>query len=107
MLDLMYTNLSRQLNDVAGGIGASELAELGSNFLTQAFKGNTVMPTPRSSEAKLPTMQSLGAESEIGSFTAPICDFFIELFDLKESNWLRRQAIVVILQQFLGGTIER
>jgi sorting nexin-25 len=43
----------------------------------------------------------------MGSFTTPICDLFIELFDLKENNWLRRQAIVVILQQFLGGTIER
>ena len=107
MLDLMYTNLSRQLNDVAEGIGASELAGLGGNLLTHAFKGNAVLPTPSPSSAKMHTMQSLGAEPEIGSFTAPICDFFIELFDLKENNWLRRQAIVVILQQFLGGTIER
>ncbi|KAK4058531.1 tRNA (guanine-N(7)-)-methyltransferase (tRNA(m7G46)-methyltransferase) [Microbotryomycetes sp. JL221] len=41
-------------------------------------------------------------------FTAPICDLAITLFNLKDSNqWLRRQAIVIILQQVLGGTIER
>jgi hypothetical protein len=40
-------------------------------------------------------------------FTAPICDLFVEIFQLKENNWLRRQAIVIILQQILGGTIER
>jgi hypothetical protein len=43
----------------------------------------------------------------IPDFTAPICDLFIEIFELKENNWLRRQAIVIILQQLLGGTIER
>ncbi|KAG0305867.1 Intermediate filament protein [Dissophora globulifera] len=38
----------------------------------------------------------------------PLCDLFIELFELKEkNNWLRRQAVVIILQQVLGGTIER
>jgi sorting nexin-25 len=49
----------------------------------------------------------IGGESGSTAFTAPICDLFIELFDLKENNWLRRQAIVVILQQFLGSTLER
>lgn len=41
-------------------------------------------------------------------FTEPICDLVSEIFELKrENNWLRRQAIVIILQQLLGGTIER
>ncbi|KAK4053527.1 tRNA (guanine-N(7)-)-methyltransferase (tRNA(m7G46)-methyltransferase) [Microbotryomycetes sp. JL201] len=44
----------------------------------------------------------------LSHFTAPICDFFITLFQLKDKNqWLRRQAILIILQQVLGGTIER
>ncbi|KAF9920674.1 Intermediate filament protein [Linnemannia zychae] len=48
-------------------------------------------------------------ESEgVTMFTEPLCDLFIELFELKEkNNWLRRQAVVIILQQVLGGTIER
>ncbi|KAF9577545.1 Intermediate filament protein, partial [Lunasporangiospora selenospora] len=40
--------------------------------------------------------------------TAPVCDLFIELFELKEkNNWLRRQAMLIILQQVFGGAIER
>ena len=37
-----------------------------------------------------------------------LCDLFLELFELKEkNNWLRRQAVMIILQQVLGGAIER
>ncbi|KAF9084567.1 Intermediate filament protein [Mortierella sp. AD031] len=43
----------------------------------------------------------------VTTFTEPLCDLFIELFELKENNWLRRQAVVIVLQQVLGGTIER
>ena len=109
MLDLMYTTLGRQINDVAG-LGASDLAGIGSSFLSQALNTGPYTPGWLRPEppAQLPaTFKPLGGESGTGSFTTPICDFFIELFDLKENNWLRRQAIVVILQQFLGGTIER
>lgn len=42
------------------------------------------------------------------SFTAPICDLLIEIFELNDKNrWLRKQGIVIVLQQILGGTIER
>lgn len=41
-------------------------------------------------------------------FTEPLCGLFIEMFELKEkNNWLRRQAVMIILQQILGGAIER
>ncbi|KAK7206109.1 PXA domain-containing protein [Myxozyma melibiosi] len=41
-------------------------------------------------------------------FIKPICDLFLELFDLnKGNNWIRGRASVVVLQQLLGGTIER
>ncbi|KAF9565949.1 Intermediate filament protein [Mortierella alpina] len=44
----------------------------------------------------------------VTTFTEPLCDLFIELFELKQkNNWLRRQAVVIILQQVLGGAIER
>ncbi|KAI8640059.1 PXA domain-containing protein [Parasitella parasitica] len=55
--------------------------------------------------AELP--DSLKAEG-ITKFTEPLCDLFIEMFELKDkTNWLRRQAVVIILQQILEGTIER
>ena len=41
-------------------------------------------------------------------FTEPLCDLFIEVFELKEkNNWLRRQAVQIILEQIFGGAIER
>ncbi|KAH6570262.1 hypothetical protein BASA60_007866 [Batrachochytrium salamandrivorans] len=42
------------------------------------------------------------------SATDAIIDVFIEIFELKEkNNWLRRQAVVLFLQQLFGGTVER
>ncbi|KAA1137982.1 Intermediate filament protein, variant 2 [Puccinia graminis f. sp. tritici] len=44
----------------------------------------------------------------ITPFTQPISTFLIEIFDLNDHHqWLRKQGIVIILQQILGGTIER
>lgn len=41
-------------------------------------------------------------------FTKPISNFLIEIFELNDQNqWLRKQGIVIVLQQILGGTIER
>ncbi|KAI3475140.1 hypothetical protein L1887_63501 [Cichorium endivia] len=41
-------------------------------------------------------------------WTEPICDLFTEVFELHEkNNWLRRQAIVILLQQLFGSTVER
>lgn len=41
-------------------------------------------------------------------FVKPICDLILELFDLQNTNnWFRGKAMVLLLQQFLGGTIER
>lgn len=55
-----------------------------------------------------PSSSSSVASEGITKFTEPLCDLFIEMFELKEkNNWLRRQAVVIILQQILGGTIER
>ncbi|KAF9175647.1 Intermediate filament protein [Mortierella sp. AD010] len=54
------------------------------------------------------TRQAVVEPEGVTTFTEPLCDLFIELFELKEkNNWLRRQAVVIILQQVLGGTIER
>ncbi|KAK8866014.1 hypothetical protein IAR55_001165 [Kwoniella newhampshirensis] len=121
MLDLMYSTLNRQLNDFGGlvGLGGEELA----GFLPQSLKTGVYTPQwlktdpMESATGSVPraglgagggsAIHALGGESGMTSFTGPICDLFIEIFDLKENNWLRRQAIVVILQQFLGSTIER
>lgn len=49
-----------------------------------------------------------GGESDNTRFITPICDIFLEVFQLHQGqNWLRGRALVVVLQQLLGGTIER
>ncbi|KAL5396530.1 hypothetical protein PMIN02_003138 [Paraphaeosphaeria minitans] len=45
---------------------------------------------------------------ELEPFVKPICDIFLETFELnQQNNWLRGRAVVVVLHQLLGGTIER
>ncbi len=47
-------------------------------------------------------------QAQVEPFVKPICDIFLEIFELnREDNWLRGRAVVVILHQLLGGTIER
>lgn len=47
-------------------------------------------------------------DKEVEPFVKPICDLFLEVFELNRgSNWLRGRAVVVVLHQLLGGTIER
>lgn len=42
------------------------------------------------------------------TFVKPICDLFLSIFALNKSNsWLRGRAILVVLQQLLGSTIEK
>jgi len=53
-------------------------------------------------------LKPLEGETSTSTFSAPICDLLLAVFELnKTNNWLRRQAVVIILQQVLGGTIER
>ncbi|GEQ68491.1 hypothetical protein JCM33374_g2159 [Metschnikowia sp. JCM 33374] len=40
-------------------------------------------------------------------FVKPISDLLLTIFDLSKSSWLRGRALLVILQQVLGSTIER
>ncbi|CAI4047550.1 Mdm1p SKDI_13G0350 [Saccharomyces kudriavzevii IFO 1802] len=47
--------------------------------------------------------------SQNKSFVKQICDLFISLFVLNKTNagWLRGRAIITVLQQLLGSTIEK
>lgn len=41
-------------------------------------------------------------------FIQPICDLFIQLFGFdRGNNWLRGRAVVLVVQQLLGGTVEK
>lgn len=98
MIDIMTQSLTRQLAEVAGDLVPALRSFQPPKKQVKGKENDTGL------SALPPTLQPL--EGEASGFTAPICDLFIEVFDLKE-NWVRRQAIVIILQQILGGTIER
>jgi sorting nexin-25 len=103
MLDVMIQRLTRQAAEFAGIVGSGVNDE---DLVAQALKSSG----RANSEDAL--MQLSGVlkplEGETSTFSAPICDLVLAIFELnKKNNWLRRQAIVIILQQVLGGTIER
>lgn len=53
-----------------------------------------------------PAPQDLPDE-ELSSFAKPIVDLILEAFELREkSKWIKKKAVVLVLQQILGGTIE-
>ncbi|KAG8875090.1 Intermediate filament protein [Tulasnella sp. 331] len=115
MLDVMIQRLSRQAAEFAGIVGSGVNDE---ELIALALKSKSTMQSnaagrdvpPEETLLKLSSgdLKPLGGESGLSSFSAPICDLILAVFELdKQNNWLRRQAVVIILQQVLGGTIER
>ncbi|KAG8818694.1 Intermediate filament protein, partial [Serendipita sp. 399] len=104
MLDVMIQRLTRQAAEFAGIVGSGVNDE---DLIAQAISSSK--EAPELTLSKLPKdLKPLEGESGVSSFSGPICDLILAVFELdKKNNWLRRQAIVIILQQVLGGTIER
>ncbi|KAJ7597461.1 PhoX domain-containing protein [Mycena floridula] len=104
MMDVMIQRLTRQVAEFAGIVGSGVNDE---DLVAQALNASG----KSASEAALmlsADLKPLEGESSTSTFSAPICDLVLAIFELnKENSWLRRQAIVIILQQVLGGTIER
>ncbi|GAA5874051.1 hypothetical protein JCM1840_006129 [Sporobolomyces johnsonii] len=89
MMDTIIERLSQQATEFAG-IGGNGIRD--EDLVEQVLAGG---------EGRI-------GEEGLTYFTAPICDLFVTIFELREkNNWLRRQAILIVLQQVLGGTIER
>lgn len=125
MLDAMIMRLSQQAADFAstaaayalssedviassqspGGSESASIKSIATSSADVSFDNGATLDLLSSG----PTGSLRSADSEgLTSFTAPIANLLVEVFDLKDkSSWLRRQAIIIILQQVLGGTIER
>lgn len=105
IVDTVIARLSQQAADIAGLSGSGVQDE---DLLGQLSKGANATPGASPSTTLSPRVAGTAGEEGLTYFTAPICDLFVTLFQLKEkNNWLRRQAVLIILQQVLGGTIER
>jgi sorting nexin-25 len=105
MLDVMIQRLTRQAAEFAGIVGSAVNDE---DLVAQAIRAFGKMTSEDTLMQLSGDLKPLEGETSTSTFSAPICDLVLAVFELnKKDNWLRRQAIVIILQQVLGGTIER
>ncbi|OOG01193.1 hypothetical protein ASPCADRAFT_203064 [Aspergillus carbonarius ITEM 5010] len=112
----IYNSVADGMDDFLGNFGVlDQLSTAGQNLISAATsQQSTAVPdtglatedavTAAEAEAELNAFE----DRELEPFIKPICDLFLEAFELnKGNNWLRGRAVVVVLHQLLGGTIER
>jgi sorting nexin-25 len=109
----IYNSVTDGMDDFLGNFGVlDQLSTAGQSLISAATQANTSTPASLTED----TVTSAEAEAELNAFEdrelepfiKPICDLFLEAFELNRgNNWLRGRAVVVVLHQLLGGTIER
>ncbi len=120
----IYNSVADGMDEFLGNLPVlDQLSLAGQNLISAATSQfNTMAPTlgggPHHSSEEDDTTLLQTAEAraelldfenrEIEPFVKPICDLFLETFELnRANNWLRGRAVVVVLHQLLGGTVER
>ncbi|CAO2650504.1 Nn.00g017960.m01.CDS01 [Neocucurbitaria sp. VM-36] len=121
----IYNSVADGMEEFLGNIPVlDQLSVAGQNLISAATtqlantNGATTQPSNLSNSGVLVGGAGTDAEAEaellafenkeLEPFVKPICDIFLETFELnRENNWLRGRAVVVVLHQLLGGTIER
>ncbi|CRK43717.1 hypothetical protein BN1723_019268, partial [Verticillium longisporum] len=113
MITRLYDSVTDGMEDILGNIPVlDQLSVAGQNLIAAATSQLNTMPlsvaengiSAAEAEAELNAFEN----KELEPFIKPICDIFLEVFELNRgNNWLRGRAVVVVLQQLLGGTIER
>lgn len=113
----IYNSVSDGMEEFLGNIPVlDQLSVAGQNLISAAtaqMNGPAIdvldpatqdPATAAEAEAELNAYEAKEAEP----FVKPICDLFLETFELSKGNsWLRGRTVVVVLHQLLGGTIER
>ena len=130
----IYNSVTDGMDDFLGNIAVlDQLSAAGQSLISAAtsqLNTNTSTIAPTSNGTATPNglssftdaTQSAEAEAELNAYTSPesdaatalepfvkpIADLFLETFELNRgNNWLRGRAVVLVLHQLLGGTIER
>lgn len=111
----IYNSVADGMDDFLGNIAVlDQLSTAGQNLISAATNQLSGPQQNLSSEDSIMTAAEAEAElnafedRELEPFVKPICDLFLEALELnKGNNWLRGRAVVVVLHQLLGGTIER
>ena len=111
----IYNSVTDGMDEFLGNVPVlDQLSIAGQNLISAATSQFNPFPTsttPTDDIIDTPEARSeLDAfeEKELEPFVKPICDIFLEVFELNRgNNWLRGRAVVVVLHQLLGGTVER
>ncbi len=89
MLDVMIGRLTRQAAEFAGIVGTASTDE---DLVTQALKASG-KSVPEETLMHLPgDLKPLEGETSSSSFTAPICDFILSLFELGQEEQLAQTS---------------
>ena len=115
MITRLYDSVTDGMEDILGNIPVlDQLSVAGQNLIAAATNQLNTVQLPPSIQEDAMTAAEAEAElnafenKELEPFIKPICDIFLEIFELNRgNNWLRGRAVVVVLHQLLGGTIER
>ncbi|KAK4039226.1 PXA domain-containing protein [Parachaetomium inaequale] len=137
MITRLYDSVADGMEDILGSIPVlDQLSLAGQNLIAAATNQLSTMPLAALADGDAAAaaaaaaaaggviMNAAEAEAELNAFennnnnnkeeelvepfVKPICDIFLEIFELNRgNNWLRGRAVVVVLHQLLGGTIER
>ncbi|KAK9415274.1 putative PXA domain-containing protein [Seiridium unicorne] len=117
MISRLYDSVTDGMEDILGNIPVlDQLSVAGQSLIAAATSqlNTTMAPLPLNVGEDALTAAEAEAElnafenKEFEPFIKPICDVFLEVFELNRgNNWLRGRAVVVVLHQLLGGTIER
>ena len=118
----IYNSVTDGMDEFLGNLPVlDQLSIAGQNLISAATNQFNTMALPTGSgteegEEESSITQSAEAHAEllafenrdVEPFVKPICDLFLETFELnRDHNWLRGRAVVVVLHQLLGGTVER
>lgn len=114
LVSRIYNSVADGMDDFLGNIAMlDQLSTAGQNLISAA---TSQLTGPEPALVAEDAMTAAEAEAELNAFEdrelepfiKPICDLFLEAFELNRgNNWLRGRAVVVVLHQLLGGTIER
>ncbi|KEF56477.1 uncharacterized protein A1O9_08058 [Exophiala aquamarina CBS 119918] len=110
----IYNSVTDGMDEFLGNISVlDQLSVAGQNLISAA---TSQLGMNQADVVSIETGPVAEAEAELAAFedrelepfVKPICDIFLETFELNRgNNWLRGRAVIVVLHQLLGGTIER
>jgi len=129
IISRIYNSVTDGMDEFLGNVPVlDQLSIAGQNLISAATSQFNILPSTGSgaalpiapedpiqtAEARAellafePNATSTNRADQMEPFVKPICDIFLETFDLQRgNNWLRGRAVVVVLHQLLGGTVER